>query len=99
MSGNTGDFWLIGGVETKEHAAKGRRVEGRRVVKLKESSEKPIGQWNMYEIVCKDDWMVVLVNGVLQNVATKASITSGKICLQSEGRPIEFRNVYIEPVE
>jgi hypothetical protein len=98
-SGNAGDFWLIGGVETKEHAGKGKRVQGRRVIKLKESSEKPIGEWNVYEIICKNDWIVVLVNGILQNVATRASVASGKICLQSEGRPIEFRNVYIEPVE
>jgi hypothetical protein len=99
MSGNAGDFWLIGGVETKEHAEKVKRVGGRRVRKLKESSEKPLGEWNVYEIISKDDWIVVFVNGVLQNVATKASVTSGKICLQSEGRAIEFRNIYIEPVE
>lgn len=24
---------------------------------------------------------------------------SGKICLQSEGTPIEYRNIYIEPLE
>lgn len=99
MSGNAGDFWLIGGVEIKEHADKGKRVSGRRVRKLKNSSEKALGEWNVYEIICKDDWVVVLVNSVLQNVATRASVTSGKICLQSEGRPIEFRNIYIQPVE
>ena len=26
-------------------------------------------------------------------------VISGKICLQSEGTPIEYRNVYIEPLE
>lgn len=105
-SDNAGDFWLIGvgrkylsGVETNEHAAKTVRVKGRRVVKLKDSSEKPLGEWNTYEIICKDNWIVVLVNGVLQNVATGASLTSGRICLQSEGAPIEFRNIYIEPLE
>jgi len=98
-SGNAGDFWVIGGVETREHAGKGQRVNGRRTVKLKDSSEKPVGQWNAYDIICRDDWVVVFVNGLLQNVATKCSITSGKICLQSEGAPIEFRNIYIEPLE
>lgn len=98
-STNAGDFWVIDGVEFKEHLDKGERVTGRRTKKLKESSEKPIGEWNVYEIICKDDWIVVLVNGVLQNVATRTSVTSGKICLQSEGTPIEFRNIYIEPVE
>ncbi len=105
-SGNAGDFWLIGegrkylrNIETAEHAKGDERVKGRKVVKLKTSSEKPLGQWNAYDIICKDDWVVVLVNGVLQNVATKCSITSGKICLQSEGTPVEFRNIYIEPLE
>jgi hypothetical protein len=98
-SGSAGDFWVIGGVECREHANKGKRVRGRNVRKLKKSSEKPLGQWNAYDIICKDDWTVVLVNGVLQNVGTKCSVTSGKICLQSEGTPIEFRNIYIEPLE
>ena len=106
MSGDAGDLWLIGegpwytkNIRTKEHARAGKRVSGRRVEKLKKSSEKPLGEWNVYEIICKDDWIVILVNGVLQNVATGSSVTSGRICLQSEGEPIEFRNIYIEPVE
>jgi hypothetical protein len=98
-STNAGDFWVIGGAEFKEHAEKGQRVNGRRTIKLKNSSEKPLGEWNVYEIICKDNWIVVLVNGVLQNVATGVSASSGKICLQSEGVPIEFRNIYIEPVK
>jgi hypothetical protein len=105
-SGNAGDFWLIGegnryleNIETAEHAKGGERVRGRRVIKLKDSSEKPLGEWNTYEIIAKDDWVVVFVNGVLQNVATKCTLSSGKICLQSEGAPIEFRNVYLEPLE
>ena len=105
-SGNAGDFWLIGdgpryleNIETNEHAKGGDRVRGRRVLKLKDSSEKPLGEWNSYEIIVKDDWVVVFVNGILQNVATKCSATSGRICLQSEGTPIEFRNIYIEPLE
>ncbi len=98
-SGDAGDFWVIGGLETAEHAKADQRVKGRRTIKLKDSSEKPIGQWNTYEIICKNDWIVVLTNGVLQNVATRCSASSGKICLQSEGTPIEFRNIYIEPLE
>jgi hypothetical protein len=98
-SGNAGDLWVIGGLEFKEHARGGQRVKDRRTFKLKESSEKPIGQWNSYDIICKNDWVVVLVNGVLQNVATECTPRSGKICLQSEGAPVEFRNIYIEPLE
>jgi hypothetical protein len=98
-SGSAGDFWVIGGVEVAEHAKQGKRVRGRNVRKLKQSSEKPLGQWNAYDIICKDDWVVVLVNGALQNIGSKCSDKSGKICLQSEGTPIEFRNIYLEPLE
>jgi len=98
-AGNAGDFWVIGGFEHAEHAGGGPRVKGRRTIKLHESSEKPPGQWNQYDILCKDDWVVVLVNGVLQNVATECSDRSGRICLQSEGAPIEYRNLWLEPLE
>ena len=99
FTGNAGDFWVIGGLEFAEHAKGGGRVKGRRTIKLHESSEKPLGEWNEYDIVCKDDWVVVFTNGVLQNVATQCSDKSGKICLQSEGAPIEYRNIWIEPLE
>jgi len=82
-----------------EHAKGDKCVRGRNVKKLKDSSEKPLGQWNNYDIICKDDWVVALVNGVLQNVATQCSVTSGKICLQSEGTPIECRNIWVELLE
>jgi hypothetical protein len=98
-TGHAGDFWVIDGVETAEHAKGGDRVHGRRVDRLKASTEKPLGEWNRYDIICKDDWIVVLVNGELQNVATKCSERNGKICLQSEGAAIEYRNIYVEPVE
>lgn len=98
-SGNAGDFWVIGGLEFAEHAKGGKRVNGRRTAKLHESSEKPAGEWNQYDIVCKDDWVVVLANGVLQNVATQCSDKAGKICLQSEGAAIEYRTIWIEPLE
>ncbi|MBN1360025.1 MAG: DUF1080 domain-containing protein [Sedimentisphaerales bacterium] len=99
QSGSAGDFWVIGGVETAQHAQGGPRVSGRRTRKLHDSSEKPPGEWNAYDIIAKDDWVVVLVNGVLQNVATQCSERSGRVCLQSEGAAIEYRNVYLEPVQ
>ncbi len=99
QAGSAGDFWVIDGVETAEHAQGGPRVSGRRTRKLQDSSEKPTGEWNAYDIIAKDDWVVVLVNGVLQNVGTKCSEKSGRICLQSEGAAIEYRNVYLQPVQ
>lgn len=97
-SGDAGDFWVIDGAEiTVEDAAK--RTQGRRTLNLTNGSEKPIGQWNKYEIECKGDSIKLLVNGDLVNQATKSSLTKGHICLQSEGAPIEFRNIVIRPIE
>lgn len=100
-SGNAGDFVLIGGT--------GVTVDGKRIqdvskpwlisAKKRQSSEKPPGQWNSYDIVCRGDTITLTVNGMLQNEGTNASESSGKICLQSEGSPIEFRNIYIESLK
>jgi hypothetical protein len=69
------------------------------VKKYQETSEKPLGEWNSYDIICKGDSIQLFVNNVLQNEATKTTESSGWIGLQSEGGPIEFRNVYIEPLK
>lgn len=61
--------------------------------------EKPAGQWNMYDIYCKGNTIKVYVNGRLQNEAIRSTETKGWICLQSEGSPIEFRNIWIEPLK
>jgi hypothetical protein len=65
------------------------------VAKQHESSEKPAGQWNSYDILCQGDTIRLHVNGVLQNTGTQSSVTRGAIGLQSEGSPIEFRNIYL----
>lgn len=98
-SGDAGDFWLLGGtgitVKGKKFGSSGKPT---RVKKMKPSSEKPIGQWNEYDIFCEEDTIRCYVNDVLQNAGTKATVTSGNIALQSEGAPIEFRNIHIEPL-
>lgn len=95
--GNQGDFWEIGGVRFNEHSVGGHRVKGRRVIKFAPSNEKEPGQWNVYEVWCVDGTVRPYVNGKLMNEATDCSLTEGRICLQSEGAPIEFRNITIEP--
>jgi len=69
------------------------------VIRKKEAgSENPRGQWNAYDIRCQKDTIRCLVNGVLQNEGTHATQSTGWICLQSEGGSVEFRNIYIEPL-
>jgi hypothetical protein len=63
-----------------------------------DSAEKPPGQWNRYEITCDGGKVTLVVNGRLMNEGTAANPSSGAICLQSEGSPIEFRNIVLEPL-
>ena len=65
------------------------------VAKIAESTEKALGEWNTMEATCISDNIEVTVNGVVMNKATGISVKEGHICLQSEGKDIEFRNVYI----
>ena len=90
-AGDAGDFWVIGTeIDVENEAA---RKEDRRHINLTDDSEKPLGEWNSMEIVCRGDEVTVKVNGELVNHATNSSETQGAIALQSEGTPIEYRKV------
>ena len=100
-AGNAGDFVLMGGAGLTVNGVDRQNPAKRFVVinKMAPTTEVPAGQWNTYEIECREGTIRCFVNGVLQNVGTDATVTSGWICLQSEGGPIEFRNIYLTPVE
>jgi hypothetical protein len=69
----------------------------KRAPKLEKSSEKPLGEWNSYDIYARGDFLEAFVNGVRQNRVEKLPATKGSIALQMEGFPIEFRNVWLQP--
>jgi len=94
-AGSAGDFVCMNGSDMNERKDKSNRV----VKKLAESNEKPVGEWNTMEITCKANTIDVVVNGLTQNKGTNLNITSGSICLQSEGKAIEFRNVFLTPLK
>lgn len=98
-SGNAGDLVLFPGTSiTYNGEARSTETTFLDLTKRAPSSENPIGEWNSYDIVCRGDTIRTTVNGVFQSEGTQASETWGKIGLQSEGGPIEFRNIYIEPL-
>ena len=88
-----GDFHMVGGT----NLAVNGKVEKGRVVKTKDA-EKPNGQWNVVECVCDGDKIVNIVNGVVVNEGTKASVTKGRILLQSEGAEVFYRNITLTPL-
>lgn len=89
-AGNAGDFICMSGSSMNEQKNNSRVVK-----KMTSSSEKPTGEWNTMEVTCKSNTIEVYVNGVLQNKGTGVSATKGHICLQSEGKDVEFKNVFI----
>jgi len=94
-AGSAGDFVCMNGADMSERKDKAVRV----VPKMAASSEKAIGEWNTMEVSCKGNTIEVSVNGVLQNRGTNVNLSSGSICLQSEGKAIEFRNVFLTKVK
>ena len=101
FSSRVGDFVLLGGSDLAEFSVpEGEERPAYPVVqRFAESSEKPLGEWNRAEIRCEGDQITVTINGVLQNIGTKPMYTSGSIGLQSEGAPIEFRNITLTPLK
>ena len=95
QAGNAGDFVCMNGADMTERTDKSKPF----VKKLVASSEKPAGEWNTMKVICKANIIEVYVNGVLQNRGTNVSLSSGHICLQSEGKDVEFRNVYLTKLE
>lgn len=94
LSGRAGDFWVIGNFAFK---ARGQRAAGH-VVKMADSSEKPVGQWNRMTIRVLNGAVDIKVNGVRQNTATDCPRTPGHIALQTEGGVLEFRSIQLRPL-
>jgi hypothetical protein len=101
MHENAGDFYLINLSSMTVNGKQVGPVEKPylRAKKQELSNENPPGEWNSYDIFCDGDSIQLTVNGVLQNKGTGAKPSSGAICLQSEGSPIQFRNIYLKPLE
>ncbi len=100
-AGSAGDFVLMNGTGITIDGENKQNPRQQYVVipKKEKSSEKPAGRWNTYDIYCNEDSIRCYVNGRLQNEGTAPTDTCGAICLQSEGGPVEFRHIYLVPLE
>jgi hypothetical protein len=77
----------------------GRFTTGRVVRPATESAEKPLGEWNAFDIVASGDTITLTVNGVEVNRVTGVTPSGGMIGLQSEGGAlVEFRNMMLTPL-
>lgn len=107
-AGFAGDIWLNADkegkmptidlpAEQKDTANK----EGRHYFRLNKDDkiEKEFGEWNEYEITCKGGAITVAVNGKKVNETKGGSLTKGRIALQSEGAPVEFKDIEIKELK
>lgn len=99
QEGDCGDMWLTAGAGGKPAlTVKGQRYMGGRVVKFSDH-EKPNGEWNKTEVICKGSSIQHYINGHLNLEGSDASLTRGKINLQSEGAELYYRNITLEPLD
>jgi hypothetical protein len=57
---------------------------------------RPSPNWNHYRIECVDGNISLAVNGKVVTRGTECSLRKGYICLESEGSPVEFRNLRVK---
>lgn len=93
--GFTGDFVLLQDVTLQINGK--ATVPGRSVVAARfENAEKPVGEWNTIVITSVNGKIKQELNGKLVNEGIEASVSEGRILLQYEGYPIDFRKVVIK---
>jgi hypothetical protein len=93
-AGKAGDLVMLGGSKIFDI-----RCVGEFPVKDRfGDNEKPVGEWNEAEIVSDGRQMKIYINGKLANECLSVS-SRGHIALQSEGGPIEFRNIWLEKID
>jgi hypothetical protein len=99
---NAGDFIVQGeglSATVRDSVYHSTKEDKPVVPKLNPTNENPAGEWNSYDITCKGSTIELRVNGLLQNTATNCSDSIGAIGLQAEGSKIQFRNLWIEPIQ
>lgn len=92
---NVGDVWNIGDFPMQTDPD---RTSGSRTIKMRDSTERALGEWNNYEMVLDGGEFRVYVNRVLQNRASECAQIPGHIGFQSEGCKMEFRNIVLIPI-
>lgn len=94
---STGDFIFLDNITAK---VKGKLVEaGASVNSFKfTSNENPYGEWNTVLIRSFNGRITQYLNGKLVNECVEASATEGKISLNYECSPIDFRNIKVTAI-
>jgi hypothetical protein len=62
----------------------------------RDEMERPAGEWNTLECICKGDAITTRLNGETVNVGVAARPSHGRIALQSAGAEIFFRRIELK---
>ncbi len=91
---STGDFIFLGGVTAEIDGKETTAGKSMAYPKIQEA-EKPVGKWNKLEITVRNGTIVQKLNGKIVNTAKNPSVTSGRVLLQYEGYPVDFKNIIV----
>jgi hypothetical protein len=97
-SGKASDWFTVHGDVFAIHGATMRyigRTNGKRSFPSEDRS-RPSPEWNHYRIVARDGSLRLHVNGREVSGGDDANYRKGYLALESEGSPVEFRNVRIK---
>ncbi len=98
LDGQEGDWFTSDGDIFPIHGAKMTPLNGRGGDRAFPTEKRmlPSPAWNHYRIECIDGAISLAVNGKVVTRGTQASPRKGYICLESEGSPVEFRNLHVQ---
>jgi hypothetical protein len=85
----------------------GEDKKGGKICSKSKMNEKPLGEWNVIEVLCMGDTSIHVINGLVNMVNVDSHLeengsiiplTKGNIQLQSEGAEVFFRKMEIRPI-
>lgn len=111
---NTGDLWVLGYSDSQLKTDPARSFKPFGNLELpsgnfgfssmhrhlaSKNAERPTGEWNELDVTLNGKTIQVWVNGELVNEGTNLVDLPGRIGLESEFGPIQFRNIKLTPIE
>jgi hypothetical protein len=103
LSGRAGDLLLTNPPDAKLEVEKARQDPKLercfRRMERKEPVEKPLGEWNEMEAICRGGDITLIVNGQKVNEGKNGNLRGGRIALQSEGAEIQFKDIVIKKLK
>lgn len=89
MPGQTGDLYAYPGSRIGGEPA----PQGLEIIRRRENAERPIGEWNDYEIRCEGSKITLSLNGRVVNQGTSDRPISCRIGLMCQMSDIRYRNL------